>query len=315
MAVNQFIRQPAFSNPGRKMLKGGLHCHTTRSDGEGSPEEVERLHIENGYDFLAITDHSRYNRVNYLPDGDLLIIPGMEMNCDWDIGRGRRHYHAVCLGPDDETNGFAHDEWDPHEELEDPTQFQSHLDKARHNNNIAFYCHPHWSATPVRCFESFEGLFAMEVWNSGCALELDRDIDNGIYWDELLGLGKRIIWGVATDDGHAIQHHCKGWVRVNAEKNIPAILHALQSGAFYASCGPEIYDFYVQDGVAHIHCSPCRYITFYCDRHNYYKKEPEGGITEATEGVSNCAYIRACVVDEEGRRAWTNPIFLDGRDQ
>ena len=39
------IRQQAFA--GKKdapMYKGGLHCHTTRSDGRGTPEEVNRLH-------------------------------------------------------------------------------------------------------------------------------------------------------------------------------------------------------------------------------------------------------------------------------
>ena len=27
-----------------KMLKGGLHCHTTRSDGRDTPEDVIRYH-------------------------------------------------------------------------------------------------------------------------------------------------------------------------------------------------------------------------------------------------------------------------------
>lgn len=45
------IRQQAFSGD-ETMLKGGLHCHTTRSDGKGSPEEVIRYHHQNGYDFL-----------------------------------------------------------------------------------------------------------------------------------------------------------------------------------------------------------------------------------------------------------------------
>jgi hypothetical protein len=34
-------RQTAFVNPA-PMLKGALHCHTTRSDGAGSPEDVIR---------------------------------------------------------------------------------------------------------------------------------------------------------------------------------------------------------------------------------------------------------------------------------
>ena len=75
------------------------------------------------------------------------------------------------------------------------------------------------------------------------------------YWDEILGQGK-VIYGVATDDGHDMIHHCKGWVMVRAENNINAILNALGQGAFYSSCGPMIYDFYVEDGKAIVECSP-----------------------------------------------------------
>ena len=36
---NIMKQQQAFGG-NEKMLKGGLHCHTTRSDGRGTPEEV-----------------------------------------------------------------------------------------------------------------------------------------------------------------------------------------------------------------------------------------------------------------------------------
>ena len=99
-----------------------------------------------------------------------------------------------------------------------------------------------------------KGNFAMEVWNSGCAIENHMDT-NAAYWDELLFDGQQ-IYGVATDDGHPMDQHCRGWVMVNAENNVPAILDALKNGRFYASTGPEIYDFRVEDGVAKIECSP-----------------------------------------------------------
>ena len=73
------IRQIAFETK-RKMLKGGLHCHTTRSDGKLSPEDTMRLHKENGYDFLAITDHRVYNFKDFAPELGLTIIPGMEFD-------------------------------------------------------------------------------------------------------------------------------------------------------------------------------------------------------------------------------------------
>ena len=75
------IQQQAFTEA-KKMLKGGLHCHTTRSDGRGTPEEVIRYHYEHGYDFLAITDHRFYNFKNYAPDVPITIIPGMEFDND-----------------------------------------------------------------------------------------------------------------------------------------------------------------------------------------------------------------------------------------
>mgnify|MGYP000789433803 FL=1 len=42
---------------GKKWYKGNLHTHSTNSDGRLSPEEVIKLYREEGYDFLALTDH------------------------------------------------------------------------------------------------------------------------------------------------------------------------------------------------------------------------------------------------------------------
>ena len=39
-------------------LRGDLHCHTTRSDGRNSIEQMARAARERGYEYLAITDHS-----------------------------------------------------------------------------------------------------------------------------------------------------------------------------------------------------------------------------------------------------------------
>ena len=65
-------RQQAFGGS-EKLLKGGLHCHTRRSDGAGDPADVIRLHYENGYDFLALTDHRYYNYENFAPETPITI--------------------------------------------------------------------------------------------------------------------------------------------------------------------------------------------------------------------------------------------------
>ena len=244
---------------------------------------------------------------------DITIIPGMEFDNTFVRDNGFRTFHEVFIGPDDETNGYAQDEKLTSGTAKNQEEFQKYLDEAHEKNNLTIYCHPQWSSTPTRYFDRLKGNFAFEIWNSGCAIENDMDTDNGSYWDELLGMGNK-LFAVATDDGHAMYQHCKGWVMVNSENNVKDILEALKNGAFYSSCGPVIKDFYVDDeGKAHVETSECEKIIFQCDKH------PSKMITAEGEPLVNAQvdlrddydYIRVTVVDKEGRKAWTNPIFIN----
>lgn len=299
------IRQSAFIG-NNKFLKGGLHCHTTRSDGKCTPEETMQLHTEHGYDFLAITDHRIYNYTNFAPDTGILIIPGMEIDATFERTKGFRCFHCVCIGPDDETNGFADNEIFEREDVTDQFDFQKYLDIAHAKNNLTFYCHPEWSSTPTRYFDKLQGNIAMEIWNTGSVYEKDMD-NHAAYWDEMLGLGHK-IWGVAVDDGHAREHHCGGWVMVNAEKNVKSILEALKNGSFYSSTGPVITDFYVDDDTAYIKAENCEKVMFCADKNpNQLFKNT----SEAELKLNNkYEYVRAVVTDKNGKQAWTNPIFL-----
>ena len=299
------LRQSAFAKEGQ-FLKGGLHCHTTRSDGQGTPEEVIRMHVEHGYDFLALTDHRKYNFRNFT-DLPITIIPGMEMDRNIE-GTGCVHcFHTVCIGPV-EGNGYAQDQVFESGRVKDQFEYQAVLDDIHAHHNLTVYCHPEWSGTNAQEFMHMKGNFAMEIWNSGCAIENHQDT-NAAYWDELLFDGQH-IWGVATDDGHAMDQHCRGWVCVKAENNVPAILKALENGDFYASTGPEIHDFYVEDGVAHIECSPVQSVEFISWRMPSRVVEGQDMTHIESSFHPNVGYLRASVIDAAGRRAWTNPIFF-----
>lgn len=299
-----------------KMLKGALHCHTTRSDGRGTPEEVIRYHYQHGYDFLAITDHRNYNLKNFAPDVPITIIPGMEYDSHIEWKNGFRCFHTVCLGPVT-GNGFEQDEQPESGKASNQEEYQPYLDDIHAKGNLTIYCHPEWSSTPARYFENQKGNFAMEIWNSGCALNCDMDTD-AAYWDEILGQGK-VLYGVATDDGHAMNEHCNGWVMVRAENNVNAILEALKAGEFYSSCGPEIYNFYVEDGKAVVECSPVAKIRFHSDKSpTRIVRSADGTMMRAEIDLADTwwassgeyKYIRATVIDKNGKYAWTNPIFL-----
>lgn len=313
-------RQCAFDG-NSKLLKGALHCHTTRSDGQCTPEYALQLHLENGYDFVALTDHRRYNFENY-GNSPLTIIPGMELDSNFvheggPFG-GHHCHHIVCLGPRKEKgNGFEHDQTFNRYYIHSPEETQPILDMVHQKKNLTIYAHPMWSGTPASDFKMLQGNFAMEIWNSGVVMDQGYD-NNAAYWDELLAEGQR-IFGVATDDGHKVIDHCNGWVRVNAPNNVEEILGALEKGAFYSSCGPEIYDFYVEDGMVHVKCSPVAEINLRHMRVPYrmVSAKPGEAITEAKFKLirgAGAMYVRAEAKDHQGRRAWTNPIFLDEDD-
>lgn len=304
------IRQAAFTGQG-KLLKGALHCHTTRSDGKGDPGYVIRLHARYGYDFMALTDHRIYNYENYAPETNMTIIPGMEIDGNFPDG-GVHCHHTVVIGPPkDQGNGFSQDQVFSSYAVETQADTQKVLDTMHDNGNLTIYCHPEWSNTPARDFDALRGNIAMELWNSGCAFENNLDND-AAYWDELLLQGQH-IFGVAVDDGHPVSHHGNGWVRVNAENDVMSILAALKKGAFYASCGPEIYDFSIENGVAHVECSPAASIGF---RYGYHPTTLVRGagtpVIEADFTIpKHFTYLRVIVTDRGGCKAWSNPIWLD----
>lgn len=305
------IQQVAFAK-GKAFLKGALHVHTTRSDGMGTPEEVIRLHHENGYDFMALTDHNIVNHINHA-DVPMTMLSGIER----DLRLPGRKYdkphcvHVVGVGVPNDPAAPGQDVYPGHAgNGECGADAQPMIDDMHRWGMKTIYAHPEWSGTTYQDFGMLQGNFAMEVWNTGCAIENGLDM-NAPYWDEALDAGQ-IIWGVATDDGHPMEQHGKGWVMVAADNDAESILSALEEGAFYASCGPVIKDFYVEDGVAHVACSSVKAIQFISLRHPLpCRRDPDGNMTHAEcklpEGLK---YIRASVVDAEGNRAWTNPIFL-----
>ena len=312
-------RQAAFSNEGY-FYKGNLHTHSSRVDGALSPEEWVRHYAARGYHFLAITDHNLYNRLSYALETNLTILPGVEVDTnlqkdfvpDLPKDEGNRAFHNVFLGRDVPENGY--EDGKRFDFLADGTQeaFQKHIDDAVANHHLAIYCHPQYSCTYTRYFDRLQGYFAVELYNNVSAMYADMDTDNGNLWDELLGMG-RIIYGVAVDDAHGIPHSFGGWVMVKAESNCAEnLLKALENGAFYASCGPIIRDFYVEDDVAHVVAENVAEVCFRYDRWPSKRivVQQDEEVSHISFKLRDFRYIRAVVTDKQGRKAWTNPIFL-----
>ena len=58
---------------GLKDVKGDLHCHTTSSDGENSLEEMVGAAMEKGYEYVGISDHTKFIGITFGQDGTQLL--------------------------------------------------------------------------------------------------------------------------------------------------------------------------------------------------------------------------------------------------
>jgi hypothetical protein len=83
----------SFTSKYLRLYKGDLHTHTLASDGILRVEELAQHSLQNGLDYLAITDHNQMvSAETLLQHSDLTLIPGLE----WTHYQG----HANFLGVD-----------------------------------------------------------------------------------------------------------------------------------------------------------------------------------------------------------------------
>ena len=97
------------------------------------------------------------------------------------------------------------------------------------------------------------------------------------------------------------------------ELSAKEIMNSLKTGCYYASCGPTIEDYRVEDGIARIKCSPVSTIFFgYRGSSGFVVRGQDGELLTAGEWKlpANCQFVRAEVIDANGKHAWANPIVL-----
>jgi hypothetical protein len=303
----------AFDAPG-EWLRCALHAHSTNSDGELAPELLVRHFEWAGYDVLATTDH--WARTDEPSTRRLLVIPSAELNAEAPDQANDSHVLALGLEVD-------------------PVLPDGHFGALPDvvawiaaNGGVPYLAHTYWSGLRTEQWWDCEGLVGIEVWNSGCELELGRG-DASIHWDEALEHG-RLLYGLATDDSHHPgfdSGFAWTWVRA-AEKTREAVLDALRNGAFYGSTGPEIRGVELGEHEVLVECSPALAVTLYCGRTRGARanagrlgypnnarvlaRNDDGLITHVAlaRPWDGGAYGRVEVKAADGTKAWTNPLWI-----
>lgn len=311
--------------------KGNLHSHTINSDGKLTPEQAVRKYHEHGYQFLCLSEHDLYTDYrSQLNQDDFIILPGLEassslLHSEDDRTCIKTHHMHGILGTqqmqDNASYHFAHNEiltaaihygcWDGF------AAAQKLVDTLHKHGCLVTYNHPIWSRIEPQEIVNLKGVWGIEIYNYNTVNESGTGADTA-YWDLMLRSGHQ-IYGFASDDNHnqgKFPDSFGGWVQVAASAlNHDSIVSALLMGKFYSSSGPEIYGWGVKDDFVWIDCSPCQRINFICGgpvnagttiMAASEKKLDHGGMLLTGRET----YVRIECVDQNGKTAWTNAIFL-----
>ena len=299
--------------PNGNWYKGNTHTHSTVSDGKYTPQELMSIYREEGYSFLAITDHAVYSDYSQQNRPDFLTLPGVELHCfQTKTPRGALGHHIVGLGLPGQ-NKFEHGyrfEYDcSPDKGATPDELIQWLTKG---GNVCIYAHPYWHRVKAAELLAIDGIFGLETYNHTCQLHSATGNSEG-YLDHLLWEGRR-AFTFASDDTHGKGEAFGGFVMVKApELTHEAVMKAILDGSFYSSTGPAIEDFYVEDGTAVLTCSPCRMVGILADNMvGRGETNPNADLTRLVYPLNGKEqYVRAVCEDAQGHRALSQPIWID----
>lgn len=159
-------------------FKGDFHIHTTGSDGQECPEYVAARYREEGFDFIAITDHRQYGPSLAALDCWKAYRTGLKLYPGEEVHPPDCPVHIVNFG-----GAFSVNEIFRKEEQRFRAEVEARIpglgevtpgvspfavaaaewgfDKIREAGGLAVYCHPYWD---VRGWNVISGALADEVF-------------------------------------------------------------------------------------------------------------------------------------------------------
>ncbi len=317
ISANVLGQNPTTPAPTR-WFKGNTHTHTLNSDGDSSPDDVVKWYRENGYNFLFITDHEYITNIAPLNQlfgkaGAFLVISGQEVTDSFD----KKPLHINGLGltkvvmPTRLSGSVA--------------TLQKNINGVRAAGGVPQLNHPNfgWALTAAE-IKQLKGINLMEIFNGH---PLVNNLGGGgspsaeQIWDELL-TAEMHIFGIADDDSHYFKRigdktaptPGHGWVYVRAtELSQKAILESLDRGDFYASTGIELEEYVADRTRITLKVKVTRqskYRIQFIGHGGQILKESFDSIA-VYNIVGNEGYVRAKIIESNGKLAWTQPVFIN----
>jgi hypothetical protein len=200
---------------------------------------------------------------------------------------------------------------------------QRNLDAIRQAGGVPHINHPNfgWAITADelrqvrndKLFEIFNGHHLVNNLGGGGVPGMEE------VWDRMLSSGK-LIYGLADDDAHVFKQPGnpnvpgpgRGWVFVRAVRLAPRpIVEALERGDFYASTGVVLSDYQVTGRAITIAIKQepsSKYRVQFIGRNGQVLSEAISS-PAVYEFKGNELYVRARILESNGRVAWTQPVW------
>ncbi len=303
-----------------KWYKGNTHTHTLNSDGDSTPEAVVKWYKDNRYNFLFITDHEfitpteSLNREFGTP-GEFAVLSGQEVTDS--LNKKPLHINGLGLGqlcmPNKGTTIVEN--------------LQKNIDCVRAAGGVPQINHPNFGwALNADNLRKLERVALLEIYNGH---PLVNNLGGGgspgaeEIWDKLLSSGMK-IYGIADDDSHYFKRlgdrsaptPGQAWIVVGAgELSTTAILSAIERGDFYASTGVELAEINATSKQIAVNIKEEKWskytIQFIGRGGRVLKTATSNPAVYTIRG--NESYVRARVIESNGKMAWTQPVFVKSK--
>ncbi len=277
-----------------KWYKGQVHTHTTKSDGDLTPQQMTQKYRDLGYSFVFITDHNTVTPIDNLSGSDFLVFTGEELSTD-------AHWGALNL-----------------KTTIDPSRLtgQQCIDRINAQNAIPVLNHPRWSWIYFSCQDvlSLQNINHMEIFNTITCNSWSYPNYTDL-WDEVLSSGRK-IYGIATDDFHTVQNENHwylniGWIMVRAAGlTRDNILNAIRTGDFYSSTGPAFTELKNENGLITVGVDKNCTIRFIGKNGQVFKEVSGTAATYQAAGTEG--YVRVDAFSSGTKHAWSQPLIYYG---
>ncbi len=313
-------------------LKGDTHVHSCRSDGRETPEVVAANYRAAGFDFMALTDHRRFEPSLEAIAAYADVKLGMTQMTGEEVHSPKTYLHIVHFGGQYSVNQIFRDDEDaflrdvswimrtakiPFEDEDTRYVYASALwcvEQIRKAGGVAILPHPHWISNVFNVPDELtKAFFLDDVFDAfeliGGQSAHENNFQTQLYYamreEYMEKRGKRMALPVlGASDSHGTIN--AGWfnrkysVVFAADRQPESILSAIRAGL---SCAVEVYED-SSNYTVHGPYRLSRYARFLCE--NYFPRtqklcEPDGALMReyrlGLEGAAETLYARRNVTD------------------